>query len=86
MGTPTSSVGEDDRAIRARLLAELGQQQWAAKIWAQDIIVGNGVVHLWFGSDEPEDRRQAVRVAAENVPSVRGVEEHIVPVRLMPTF
>jgi CBS domain-containing protein len=86
VGSPTSGAGDDDRAIRTRLLAELGQQPWAAKIWPQDIIVSSGIVHLWFASDEPEERRQAVRVAAENVPSVRGVEEHIVPVPLMPAF
>ncbi len=76
----------DDREIRNKLLAELAQQPWAAKLWAQDIIVSNGVVHLWFGSDEPDDRRKAVRVAAENVPGARGVEEHVVPIPLMPAF
>jgi osmotically-inducible protein OsmY len=76
----------DDRAIRARLLAELEKQPWATKLWAQDVIVNNGVVHLWFGSDEPEERRQAARVAAENVPGVRSVEEHEVPIPLMPAF
>ena len=86
MGGSTSSVGDDDRAIRARLLAELAQQQLAARLWAQDVIVNSGVVHLWFGSDEPEETRQAVRVAAENVPSVRGVEVHVVPVPMMPAF
>jgi hypothetical protein len=86
MGTHTSGAGDDDRAIRTKLLAELGQQQWAADIWAQDIIVSSGVVHLWFASDEPEERRRAVRVAAENIPSVRCVEEHLVPVPLMPAF
>jgi osmotically-inducible protein OsmY len=58
----------------------------ASKLWPQDIIVSNGVVHVWFGSDEPEERRQAARVAAENVPGVRGVEAHEVPVPLMPVF
>jgi CBS domain-containing protein len=88
LGPSASGAGttDDDHVIRNRLLAELGQQQWAAKVWALDIIVRNGVVHLWFGSDEPEERRQAVRVAAEVVPNVRSVEEHVVPVPLMPTF
>ena len=88
LGTSTSgpSASADDRAIRTTLLAELGQQSWTGKLWAQDIIVSNGVVHLWFGSDEPEERRQAVRVAAENVPGVRGVEERVVPIPLMPAF
>lgn len=76
----------DDRAIRARLLAELGRQEWAARLWAQDIIVNDGTVHLWFGTDEPEDRRQAVRVAAQNIAGVRGIEEHFVPVPMLPAF
>jgi hypothetical protein len=88
LGTSASSpgAGDDDRAIRTRLIAELSQQPWAGKVWAQAIIVSNGVAHLWFGSDETEERRQAARVAAENVPGVRGVEEHEVPVPLMPAF
>jgi CBS domain-containing protein len=86
-GSPTgASVSDDDRVIRARLLAELGRQQWAGKVWAQDIIVSNGIVHLWFGSEEADERRQAIRVAAENVSGVRGVEEHVVPVPLMPAL
>jgi len=83
---PLPAADADDRAIRARLLAELEKQPWATKLWAQDVIVNNGVVHLWFGSDEPEERRQAARVAAENVPGVRSVEEHEVPIPLMPAF
>ena len=87
-GAPTAGadVGTDDRALRTRLLAELGRQPWAARLWAQDIIVSDGVIHLWFGSDEPEDRRRAIRVAAENVPGARSVEEHLVPVPMMPVF
>jgi len=85
-GTPVAGAGGDDRAIRARLLAELRQQKWAARLWAQDIIVSDGIVHLWFGSDEPEERRQAVRIAATNVPGARGIEEHLVPVPVMPVF
>ena len=83
---PAAGAGEDDRSIRAALLAELAQQQWAGQLWQQDIIVGNGIVHLWFGSDEPEERRRAVRVAAENIPGVRGIEEHLVPIPLLPAF
>jgi CBS domain-containing protein len=83
---PASGTVEDDRAIRQRLLAELRQQQWAARVWPQDIIVRSGVVHLWFGADESEERRQAVRVAAENIPGVQRTEMHVVPVPLMPPF
>jgi len=86
LANPAAGAGEDDRTIRAALLTELAQQQWAPRLWQQDIIVSNGIVHLWFGSDEPEERRQAVRVATENIPGVRGIDEHIVPVPLMPPF
>ena len=80
-----SGTGGDDRAIRARLLAELGRQEWA-RIWPQDIIVSDFVVHLWFSSDEQEEKRQADRVAAENIPCVRGVEENVEPAHLIPAF
>jgi CBS domain-containing protein len=86
VATAGADATTDDRALRTRLLAELGRQPWAARLWAQDIIVSGGVIHLWFGSDEPEDRRRAIRVAAENVPGAHGVEEHIVPVPMMPVF
>ncbi len=85
---PAPEVGDvdDDRSIRARLLAELAHKQWTGGIWAQDIIVNEGVVHLWFGSDAPDERRQAIRVAAENIAGVRDVTEHIVPVPMLPAF
>jgi CBS domain-containing protein len=81
-----ASGSDDDRSIRIRLLSELDQHEWAGRMWAQDIIVSGGIVHLWFGSDEPEERRQAVRVMAENTAGVRGIEERIVPVPLMPAL
>jgi CBS domain-containing protein len=86
ISAPASGAIEDDRAIRQRLLAELRQQQWAVRVWAQDVIVRSGVVHLWFGSDEPEEKRQAIRIAAENIPGVQRTEVHVVPVPLMPAF
>lgn len=41
---------------------------------ARDIMT-DGVVHYW-GMLESEDERRAARVAAENVPGVRKVEDH----------
>jgi CBS domain-containing protein len=81
-----ASTADNDRAIRARLFTELQQQKWAEKIWAQDIIVSGGTVHLWFTSDEPNETKQAARVAAENIPGVRGIEVHIVPGSMIPAF
>lgn len=77
---------DDDRTIRARLLNDLHRQHWATRVWPQDILVSHGVVTLWFSSDEPEENRRAIRVAAENVPGVLSVHENIVPAPLLPTF
>lgn len=63
-----------DEAIRGRLLAELERQPWWGRV-TSTVIVTEGVVHYWgmVGSD---DERNAARVAAENVPGVRGIEDH----------
>jgi CBS domain-containing protein len=84
-GAPAREAEGDDRSIRARLLTELGREEWA-KVWPEDIIVRDGVVHFWLSEDEPSDRRQALRVAAETIPGVRGVEEHVVPAPVIPAF
>jgi CBS domain-containing protein len=82
---PRIVADTDDRTIREQLLAELRRQQWA-NIWAADVMVRDKVVHLWFSADESDAERQAMRVAAENVPGVRSVEEHIVPAPVLPAF
>jgi len=84
-GAPARQNESDDRSIRASLLAELNQEEWA-KVWPEDVIVRDGVVHLWLTEDEPEDKRQALRIAAENIPGVRGVEEHLMPAATFPAF
>ena len=43
------------------------------------VAVTDGVVH-YFGTIDSEDQRQAARVAAENVPGVRRVEDHRLPI------
>ncbi|MBV9965420.1 MAG: CBS domain-containing protein [Alphaproteobacteria bacterium] len=75
----------DDRAIRAKLMNELNRRAWA-KLWASDIIVTDGVVHLWVGAERSPEELSALRVAAENVPGVRKVEEHLMPVPTFPMF
>jgi CBS domain-containing protein len=76
---------DDDRSIRAKLLAELNGQEWA-KVWAADVVVRDKVVHLWFADDQPEEEREAMRIAAENVSGVKGVEQHNVPAPAVPAF
>ena len=69
---PTSS---SDQAIRDRIVAELAGQSWAPTSLI-NVIVRDGVVELW-GSITDERERQAIIVAAENVPGVKAVEDHV---------
>jgi CBS domain-containing protein len=74
---PATAADPDDRAIGDRLLAELRSKSWV-DISSADIIVRNGVVHLWFSDDQTREERLTFRIAAENIPGVRGVEDHVV--------
>jgi hypothetical protein len=76
---------ENDRSIRARLLGELGREEWA-QLWPEDVLVRDGVVHFWVSEDEPAEKRHALRVAAETIAGVRGVEEHEVPAPIFAAF
>ena len=69
-------VTTSDEAIREQLLAELGRQSWAPAALI-NAIVKQGVVELW-GTITDERERQAIIVAAENVPGVKGVRDHLV--------
>jgi CBS domain-containing protein len=64
-----------DQAIREQVLAELSRQPWAP-VALIDIVVRNGVVELW-GTITDERERQAIIVAAENVPGVKAVKDNL---------
>jgi CBS domain-containing protein len=64
----------DDAAIRSQILTEYGKQRWAPQI---NVVVRDGVVSLW-GVITDERERQALIVAAENVPGVKQVHDHVV--------
>ena len=72
----TKGGSTDDASIRQRLLDELGKQTWAPNALI-DVVVRNGVVHLW-GTILDERQRQGIRVAAENTVGVKSVEDHLV--------
>jgi CBS domain-containing protein len=68
-------VAASDSSIRERALKELSGQLWAP-VSLINVIVRSGVVELWGSiTDEPE--RQALIVAVENVPGVKGVKDHL---------
>jgi CBS domain-containing protein len=72
----TKPAHASDASIRRHLLAELEKQKWAPAALV-DVIVKNGVVHLW-GTLTDERQRQGIRVAAENTLGVKRVEDHLV--------
>jgi CBS domain-containing protein len=82
---PTIVADADDTTIREKLIDELRRQQWA-RVWASDIMVRDRIVHLWLADDQPLAERDALRIAAENIPGVKGVEEHVVPAPVFPAF
>ena len=71
---PAGAGAARDDVIRDTLLAELKRQKWA-EASPGNVIVTDGVVHLW-GTILSEEERQALRVAAENVAGVRAVADH----------
>ena len=77
----TKQTTNDDASIRTRIYAELQRQPWAP-INLLDIVVRNGVVHLW-GVLLDERQREAIYVVLENTPSVKSIEDHLVWVEPM---
>ena len=69
-------VAAGDAEIRERLLAELKKQAWAP-IGLIDVAVKDGVVKL-SGALTDERERRAIRIAAENIPGVKKVEDHLI--------
>jgi CBS domain-containing protein len=65
-----------DEEIHERILAELARAAWVPRDGVA-ITVKNGVVDL-NGVILDEKERVALRVAAENVPGVRAVQDHLV--------
>jgi len=70
------SPATNDGEIRERILGELAKAAWMPRDGIA-ITVENGVVDL-NGVILDEKEREALRVAAENVPGVRAVEDHLV--------
>jgi CBS domain-containing protein len=68
-------IATSDQAIRKRLLKELASEPWAP-VGLIDVSVRNGAVELW-GTITEERERRALVAAAENVPGVKSVKEHL---------
>jgi CBS domain-containing protein len=70
-----------DAAILASLSKELERHGWWRSTTSQ-VVVSDGVVEYFGMFGSPEEKR-AARVAAENVPGVRAVTDHRIPLAAM---
>jgi CBS-domain-containing membrane protein len=68
---------DTDRDIRTKVLSRLAEQDWTG-FGARNIIVTDGVVHLW-GLVGSEDEREALTALAEEVPGVVSVCDEMIP-------
>jgi CBS domain-containing protein len=64
-----------DDQIRREIERAVSKQPWTSP-WPTNIVVNSGVVHLW-GFVPTQAASDAYRVAAENVPGVRKVKNHL---------
>ena len=76
------ATSTDNETARQQILAELNKQSWAPRN-TLNVIVRGGVAELW-GVICDEREREAIRVAAENVPGIAQVVDHLVYVEPIP--
>jgi len=72
---PVAPLPATDTTIRAAMNDVLAKEEWAMSAMV-NVIVSEGVVNLW-GVVDSDDQRQALRVAAEGIPGVTAVEDHL---------
>jgi len=65
----------DDRDLRKKILQTLEKQAWS-DISHLNVVVQNGVVYYW-GRVGSNTERKALKVAAENIPGVKDVVDHM---------
>src|SRR6516225_57470 len=70
-----AAISLSDAAIRKRLMDELKQQRWT-HVHKLNVTVTDGVVDLW-GFVQSESERQAIAVAAEAIPVVAVINDHL---------
>jgi CBS-domain-containing membrane protein len=66
----------DDTGLRERVMAELARQPWSS-FGVANVIVRDGVAEIWGFAESPQ-HSEACRIAAEGVPGIKGVENHLV--------
>ncbi len=74
-GDVETPLNRDDTVIRQAVIDALDRELGIAVCFV-NVIVQDGVVHLW-GSVETETERNAARLAAENSPGVKTVKSYL---------
>lgn len=69
------AAASSDMELRGRVLTAVNKQTWSST-WPTNVLVNSGVVHLW-GFASSNTILNAYRVAAENVPGVKKVKNHM---------
>lgn len=72
---PKLEISPSDALIRKKLMDELKKQPWS-HVHRLNATVTAGVVDLW-GFVDSEEERQAIRVTAETISGVIGVNDHL---------
>jgi CBS-domain-containing membrane protein len=72
----TSESAQSDQVVRENVMNELDKQPWAPRALI-NVVVKNGIVDLW-GTIFDERQREALIVAAENIPGVKSVRDNLV--------
>lgn len=72
----TAPADTSDEGIYRAVLAEMKKQPWASTFYTT-VVVKDGVVEF-YGYCGSDDYRRALRVLAESVAGVKGVEDHLV--------
>jgi len=77
---PADQPRPSDEELRREVTKAVDTQPWCSA-WPTNVVVSSGVVHIW-GFTHSDAVRKAYRVAAENVPGVKKVKNHM---RMVPS-
>jgi CBS domain-containing protein len=74
-GAPAAAASTEDETIRRLLLEEIEAGD-LAPTHSVSVVVVDGIVQIW-GIVESQEQSEALRIAAANVPGVKGVELNV---------
>jgi CBS domain-containing protein len=78
-----NSASHDDASLRDAIVLEMHGQRWGLP--KQGVLVKDGVAHLW-GVIESDEEKRAIHIAAEGVPGVKRVEDHLEKPSVIPAL